>query len=81
LNGGKSKSIMFIFTESSHDIVGSSRYIPRYRSHMHTTEIDFNSSAIMTKKTTTDNTKMRTADAQAKRSWVNRFWVSGRPII
>ena len=33
---------MFNFKESSHDIVESSRYIQRDRSHMGTTEINLN---------------------------------------
>ena len=37
-------------TELSHDIVESSRYTLRDRSHMRTTEIKLNSGAIMTKK-------------------------------
>ena len=59
----------------------SSRYIPRDRSHMRTTEIGLNSGAVMTKKKRIDNAKKRTADARAKRFWVYCFCVSGRPII
>ena len=58
----------------------SSRYIPRDHLHMRTTEIDFNSAAVMAPKKT-DNAKKRTADARAKRFWVYRFWASGRPTI
>ena len=43
---------MFILTESSHDIVESSRYIPRDHLHMRTIEIDFNSAAVMAPKKT-----------------------------
>ena len=42
-------SCLFL-TESSHDIVESSRYIPHDYSHMRTTEIDLNTGAIMAKK-------------------------------
>ena len=53
----------------------SSRYIPRDHLHMRTTEIDFNSAAVMAPKKT-DNAKKRTADARAKRFWVYRFFWS-----
>jgi len=53
--------ICLFLTESSHDIVESSRYITRDRSHMHTREIDLNSSALMAPKMN-DNAKKRTAD-------------------
>ena len=42
-------SCLFL-TESSHDIVESSRYIPRDISHMRTTEISLNSASIMALK-------------------------------
>ena len=66
LKQSKSKNIMFIVKEFSHDIVESSRYIPRDRSHMRTSEMDLNSGAFMTPK-------KRTTDAQAKRVWVYLF--------
>ena len=49
-SGGKSKQSGLFLTESSHDIVESSRYIPRDRLHMRITEIDLNSGAVMAKK-------------------------------
>ena len=52
-------------TESSHDIVEYSRYIPCDCSHMRTAEIDLNSGAVMASKS----------------FWVYRFSLSGRPII
>ena len=69
---GKSKQSCLFLTESSHDIVESSRYIPRDRLHMRITEIDLNSGAVMAPKKT-DNAKMRTADARAKCFWMYRF--------
>ena len=61
--------------ESSHDIVESSRYIPRDRSHMRTTEIELNSGAIMAKKLT--NLKSLTLMLER-----NAFGcILGRPII
>ena len=71
LNGGKSINSMFILKELTHDIVESSRYIPRDCLHMRTTEIDFNLGWLKKKN---DNAKKRTTDARAKRSWVYRFW-------
>jgi len=53
--------------------VESSRYIPRDSSHMHPRNRfgrDYDS------KTTTDNAKKRTADAQAKRSCMYSFKAS-----
>ena len=66
--------------ESSHDIVESSRYIPRDSSHMCTTEIELKLDTVMAPKKT-DNAKERTADARAKHFRVYRFWASCRPII
>ena len=59
------------FTESSHDIVESSRYIPRDRSHMRTTEIFEFGRHYGSKKT--DSAKKRTADAREKRFWAYCF--------
>ena len=50
----------------------SSRYIPRDRSHMCTTEIELKLDAVMAPKKT-DNAKERTADARAKHFRVYRF--------
>ena len=48
------------------------RYIPRDRSHMRTTEIELNSGAVMAPKKT-DNAKSCIADARAKHFWVYCF--------
>jgi len=47
LNGVGLRTSCLFFTESSHDIVLSTRYIPRDRSHMHNTDIELNSGAVM----------------------------------
>ena len=59
------KTSCLFLTESSHDIVESSRYIPCDRSHQRTTEIELNSPAVMALKKT-DNAEKRTTDARAK---------------
>jgi len=46
-SNGISLKIRLFLTESSHDIVESSHYIPRDRSHMRTTGIEVNSGAVM----------------------------------
>jgi len=57
-------SCLFL-TESSHDIVESSHYTLRDRSHKRNKEINLNSGALMAPKKT-DKAKKRTADARAK---------------
>jgi len=52
-----------LLTESSLDIVESSRFIPRDRSHMHTTEMELNLCAVMAPKKT-NNAKKCTADVE-----------------
>ena len=39
-----------LLTESSHDMLESSRYIPRDRSQMHTAELDLNLGSVMAPK-------------------------------
>jgi len=43
---------------------------------MRAAEVELNSGAVMAPNKT-DNVKKRTADARARRFWVNRFWASG----
>ena len=70
LQGVNLKISCLFLKESSHDIVESSRYIPRDPSCA--LQKYLNSGAIMVPKKT-DSAKKRTADARAKRFWVYRF--------
>ena len=64
--------ICLFLTESSHDIVESSRYITRDRSHMHTREIVWIQAPLWLQKwmTTLKSVPL-----------MYRFWALGRPII
>ena len=74
LQGVNLKISCLFLKESSHDIVESSRYIPRDRN----TEIELNSGAVIAPKRLT---RLKSVPLRLQRFCVYRFWASGSPIL